>query len=122
MNTVIDVLVPGSPATRPLSVRTGVVHAPDRARALAAAHGVAEEDAVLAFLHAAAANMVSAAIRLVPLGQSAGLRVQAALEATLLGVARNTVGACEADLGGAAWGAEIASMRHETQYTRLFRS
>jgi urease accessory protein len=89
---------------------------------LAAVHGVAEDDATLAFLHAASANMVSAAIRLIPLGQSAGLRVQAALEPTILEITRSTAAAGPENLGGACWASDIAAMRHETQYTRLFRS
>jgi urease accessory protein len=89
---------------------------------LATAHGVAEDDAALAFLHAATANLVSAAIRLIPLGQAAGLRVQAALEPAILNVARASATAGAEDLGGACWASDIAAMRHETQYTRLFRS
>jgi len=89
---------------------------------LAAAHNVSEDDAALAFLHAAVANLVSAAIRLIPLGQAAGLRCQAALEPAILETLTNTTNASETDLGGAAWAADIAAMRHETQYTRLFRT
>lgn len=89
---------------------------------LAAAHGVTEDDTALAFLHAASANLISAAVRLVPLGQTAGLRVQAALEPTILDVTQASATAGPEDLGGAGWVADIAAMRHETQYTRLFRS
>ena len=89
---------------------------------LAAAHGIAEDATVLAFLHAATANLISAAIRLVPLGQAAGLRVQAALESEILHTMQATKGCGAAELGGAAWAADIAAMNHETQYTRLFRT
>jgi urease accessory protein len=89
---------------------------------LSAAHGIAEEATALAFLHAATANLVSAAIRLVPLGQAAGLRVQAALEPEILATLHATQNGVESDLGGAAWAADIAAMNHETQYTRLFRT
>jgi urease accessory protein len=89
---------------------------------LAAARGVAEDDAAVAFLHAAVANLVSAAVRLIPLGQSAGLRAQAALEADILAAVAASLGARLDDLGGMAWGSDVASMRHETQYTRLFRT
>jgi urease accessory protein len=89
---------------------------------LASAHGVAEDDTALAFLHAATANLVSAAIRLIPLGQAAGLRVLAALEPTILDVAHASKAIGRDGLGGACWLADIAAMRHETQYTRLFRS
>ena len=90
--------------------------------ALAGRSGIAEDDAALAFLHGFAANLISAAIRLVPLGQSAGLAVLAALEQDLLGIADATRAASLDDLGTACFRADIAAMRHETQYTRLFRS
>lgn len=90
--------------------------------ALAAAHSVPEDATTLAFLHAFAANLTSAAIRLIPLGQTAGLRTLAALEPTLHQVARDTEHAPLDGIGGACLRADIASMRHETQYTRLFRT
>ena len=68
---------------------------------LAAAHGVAENDTALAFLHAASTNLVSAAIRLIPLGQTAGLRVQAALESTILDACDASATSGAEDLGGA---------------------
>jgi urease accessory protein len=89
---------------------------------LAAAQNVPEDDTTLAYLHAATANFISAAIRLIPLGQNAGLRAQAAIEPDILAAAEATRSASLDDLGGAAWASDIASMRHETQYTRLFRT
>lgn len=89
---------------------------------LAAAQDVAEDNAALAFLHAGVANLVSAAVRLIPLGQSAGLHVQAALEPEILATAAATKTASLDDIGTASWRSDIAAMRHETQYTRLFRS
>ena len=90
--------------------------------ALAATRAVPEDAAALAYLHAAAANIISAALRLIPLGQAAGLRTQAALEPTLLATAARTATATLDDLGTAAWISETASIHHETQYTRLFRT
>jgi len=90
--------------------------------ALAGAHAIAADSACAGFLQAGTANMISAAVRLVPLGQSAGLRVLAALEPVFLAVAEQTRGATLDDAGGACWRADLAAMRHETQYTRLFRS
>ena len=90
--------------------------------ALARAQGVDEDAAALGLLHAFAANLVSAAVRLVPLGQTAGLRVLAALEGVLRGVAAGTREAGLDELGGACFRSDIAAMRHETQYTRLFRT
>ena len=92
------------------------------AGAVAAAHGVGEAACCAGFLHAALANLVSAVVRLVPLGQSDGLRVLAALEPAVLAVAAETEDAGLDDLGGICPRADLASMRHETQYTRLFRT
>jgi len=89
---------------------------------LASSQGVAEDEAAIAYLHAATANFISAAIRLIPLGQMAGLRVQAAIEADSLAAAEASRAAGLDDLGTAAWAADIAAMQHETQYTRLFRT
>jgi urease accessory protein len=90
--------------------------------ALAAAHGIAEDAACAGTLQAFAANLISAAVRLVPLGQSAGLAVLAALEPAVLAVAAGSRSATLDDLGGAALRSDLAAMRHETLYTRLFRS
>jgi urease accessory protein len=89
---------------------------------LAAAQAIPEGDTVLAFLHASIANLISAAVRLIPLGQSAGLRAQAALEPAILAACALTQTVSLNDLGTACWRSDIASMRHETQYTRLFRT
>jgi urease accessory protein len=88
----------------------------------AAGHGIPVEPALAACLQATAANLVSAGVRLVPLGQTDGQRVLAALEPALAAAAARAL-ACPLDeIGGASFRADIASMRHETQYTRLFRS
>ncbi len=92
---------------------------PVAAGRLGAVCGLRADDVALAFLHAAVANQISAAVRLVPLGQSAGLRVQAALASAILAAWDESR---TQELGGAAWAAEIAAMKHETQYTRLFRT
>jgi urease accessory protein len=89
---------------------------------LTAAHAVTEDDAATGLLHAVAANLVSAAVRLVPLGQTAGLRVLAGLAPVIAGIAADTSGAALDDIGGACFRSDIAAMRHETQYTRLFRT
>ena len=90
--------------------------------ALAAQHAIGEDATAAAYLQAFAANLISAAVRLVPLGQSTGLRVLAVLETTMLAVADGTRTATLDDIGGCAFRADIAAMLHETQYTRLFRS
>jgi urease accessory protein len=88
----------------------------------AAACGVPEDDVACAYLQTFAANLISAAVRLVPLGQTTGLRVLAALESVIVSVAEETRTATLDDIGGCAFRSDLAAMRHETQYTRLFRS
>jgi urease accessory protein len=90
--------------------------------ASAAAHGLPLVETAQAFAQAFAANIVSAGVRLIPLGQSDGLRVLARLEPLIPRVVAAALAASLDDAGGAAIAADIASMRHETQYTRLFRS
>jgi urease accessory protein len=102
-------------------------------------HGIAAAPALQAFLHGAASNLVSAGVRLVPLGQTDGQRVLAALEAPIMQTAERalavdlahdpeklqtfrTRSCARDDWGTATLRADIAAMRHETQYTRLFRS
>jgi urease accessory protein len=90
---------------------------------VAAAANAIEVRAVLpAYLTGLAANLVSAAIRLAPIGQSDGLRVLSALEPAIAELAVRAEAATLEDLGGCAIRSDIASMRHETQTTRLFRS
>jgi urease accessory protein len=88
----------------------------------ASGHGIALEAALAAFLQALAANWVSAGVRLVPLGQTDGQRVLAALEPVVAATAERAAAATLDDLASAAFRADLASARHETQYTRLFRS
>ena len=105
-----------------LDAQPGQVAYPVALGALAAAHGVPEDAAALGLLHAFTANLVSAAVRLVPLGQTAGLRILAGLAPTIAAIAAETAHATLDDIGGACFRSDIASMRHETQYTRLFRT
>ena len=88
----------------------------------AAGHGIALEPALAAYLQAVAANWVSAGVRLIPLGQSDGQRALAALEPTVAATARRALSVKLDDIGSSAFRADLASARHETQYTRLFRS
>ena len=107
---------------RALAEQVGDIPYPVAVGALAGAQGIAEDDATLGLLQAFAANLISAAVRLVPLGQSTGLAVLAALEPDILAVADETSTKTLDDLGGACFRSDIAAMSHETQYTRLFRS
>ena len=86
------------------------------------AAGIARETALPFFLQAFAANLVSAGVRLVPLGQTDGVRALAALEAAIAAAAEDARSAPLDDLGAATPTLDWCSMKHETQYTRLFRS
>jgi urease accessory protein len=90
--------------------------------AACAGHGIALGPALHAFLHGVASNLVSAGVRLVPLGQTDGQRVLAVLETPIAQTAECALITALDDIGMAALRSDIASMRHETQYTRLFRS
>ncbi len=90
--------------------------------AVAGAHGIAAEKAAAAFLHALASQMVSAGIRLGVSGQKDGVAILARLEGLFADVARRAAQSSLDDLGAATVQADIASLRHETQGTRLFRS
>ena len=87
-----------------------------------AGHGFAVEPSLALFLQAVSANLVSAGVRLVPLGQTDGLRVLASLEDAIAGASARALVTPLDDVGAATFRADIAAMRHETQYTRLFRS
>ncbi len=101
---------------------SGPVAYPVAVAVAAAGHGIAVEPALAAYLQAVAANWVSAGVRLIPLGQSDGQRVLAGLEAAVTATVQRALGAKLDDLGSSAFRADLASARHETQYTRLFRS
>lgn len=74
------------------------------------------------YLQGFAANIISAGVRLIPLGQTDGQRVTAELMPLCAEIAAEAARATLDDLGGAALGADLAAMLHETQYTRLYRS
>jgi len=88
----------------------------------ASGHSLPLEASVQAFALAQAANLVSAALRLGTIGQTDGQKILAALLPRIKALAREAVRANLADLGSAAFRSDIGSMRHETQYSRLFRS
>jgi urease accessory protein len=74
------------------------------------------------FVQGFAANLVSAGVRLVPLGQTEGQRILAGLMPLAARVAEAALSAPGEAVGGIALAADLAAMRHETQYTRLYRS
>lgn len=89
----------------------------------AAAHGIALEVALEGYLHAFTANLISAAVRAVPLGQSDGQIALASLEGAVQKAVAAALSVGDLDeVGTATPLLDWCSMRHETQYTRLFRS
>jgi urease accessory protein len=88
----------------------------------AAEAGIALEDALLGYLHAFAANLMSAGLRLGLIGQTDGQRILAALEPVVAEAVSAAQTRDPADFGSATFAADLASMAHETQYSRLFRS
>jgi urease accessory protein len=107
---------------RLIAVWNGPLAYPVVVAAACAGHGIDLAPALLAFLHGVASNLISAGVRLIPLGQTDGQRVLAALETAIAETAMRAPTTVVDDIGAATLRADIAGMRHETQYTRLFRS
>jgi urease accessory protein len=101
----------GGPVTYPVAV--GVA---------CAGHAIALAPALHAFLTGVSSNWVSAGVRLIPLGHTDGQRVLKALEPAVTTTAQRVLAARLDDVSSATFRADLASVMHETQYTRLFRS
>ena len=97
----------------PYSVAVGLV---------TALHVIPLGDGLGTFVHAFAANLVSAGVRLIPLGQTAGQQVLAGLTGLILDQTQTVQSLTLEDIGSAAVIVDWTSAAHETQYTRLFRS
>lgn len=90
--------------------------------AVAKSHGIDRKEAMVAYAHAFAANLVSAAVRLIPLGQTDGQRITADLMSTCLAAVERAAATAADEVSTSTPMVDIASMKHEHQYTRLFRS
>ncbi|MDV7339585.1 urease accessory protein UreF [Terasakiella sp. A23] len=90
--------------------------------AVAAFQDIDCQPALVAYLHAFAANLISAGVRLVPLGQTAGQKALMGLEGAVEEAATSALKTDFKDIGSSAPVIDWTSMQHETQYTRLFRS
>lgn len=112
-STALDLL------KRPVGMRVAL---PVAVAAAAAGQGLALEAVLCAFAHAFAANLVAAGQRLMALGQAEGVKVLAALAPLILEVAPRAAHSSLDDLGTMTVKSDIAAMRHETQYSRVFRS
>jgi urease accessory protein len=104
------------------AVWDGAIALPIAVGVACAGHRVPQAPALHAYLHSLAANLISAGVRLVPLGQTDGQRVLAALEPVIVATAERALVTPLDEVGSASFRADLAGMRHETQYTRLFRS
>ncbi len=84
------------------------------------------DQALVAFLHGFICNLVSAGVRMIPLGQTAGQKILSSLQNQVLlaakGISDRPMDDLKANIGSAAVMVDWSSMRHETQYTRIFRS
>ena len=87
-----------------------------------AAHAIPLDPTLHAFLHAQVSNLISAGSRLIPLGQTESQRVLALLQGQVASTATRARDATLEEAGSATFRADLFSLRHETQYTRLFRS
>ena len=90
--------------------------------AAAASHGIALRSVLEAGLLATISNLVSAVVRLGPIGQGDAQAIIARSTPAVAELAAWAETATLDDLGTCAWRSDIAAMRHETQYSRLFRS
>jgi urease accessory protein len=105
-----------------LAANTADIAYPIALGAAAAENSIDLAATLAAFTLAFQGNLVSAALRLGTIGQSQALKLTAGLLPSLQALAQFAARATLADLGSCAFRADIASMRHETQYSRLFRS
>ena len=90
--------------------------------AVAKSHGIERGDTMTAYAHAFAANLVSAAVRLIPLGQTDGQRITADLMPTCMAAVERAAVTSADEVYTSTPMVDIASMKHEKLYTRLFRS
>lgn len=109
----VNALTGSDRPARPLPVALGEA---------AAGLGLAPAQVAALYLHAFTSNLVSAGIRFIPLGQTEGQAVLARLKRSIVVLAETAEAASLDDLGGAAFGADLAAMRHETLEVRLFKS
>lgn len=117
----LDATLAAWPSPRLLALE-GDVAFPVAIGMAASAHDIPLPVTGEAYLFGLVQNLVSAAIRSAPIGQTAGIRVSAALAGTVQKVAREGMGRSLDDIGGSTFRADLGSFHHENQYTRLFRS
>ena len=120
-NAFIKATLAAWPADAISRIEAGAVY-PVAVAVACAAHDIALKTALHGYFHAFVANFISAAVRLVPLGQTDGQLAIAALEDAVSQAQDQALTIPLDDISSAAPLIDLASMHHETQYTRLFRS
>ncbi|MCT0253892.1 MULTISPECIES: urease accessory protein UreF [unclassified Synechocystis] len=115
LDPTVELLFKALPATEPChyAIAFGVG---------AAFWGIDIHQSGLGYLHSWANNLISAGVRLIPLGQTTGQKLLLQLTPTILGQWQKILVLEDDDLYSCSWGLALASMGHESQYTRLFRS
>ena len=88
----------------------------------AALEQIDSKSLILGYLHSWATNLITAGVKLIPLGQTAGQILLHELHANISAAATEIISLEDDELSSCSWGLSLASMAHETQYTRLFRS
>ncbi|PSF35298.1 urease accessory protein UreF [Aphanothece hegewaldii CCALA 016] len=83
---------------------------------------IPEHELLLGYLQSWSSNLINAGLRLIPLGQTDGQKILVNLQNDLIQVTQDILELKDEDLRGWGWGLSLASMQHETLYTRLFRS
>ena len=93
------------------------------AYAIAAANwDISEQEVLLGYFHSWVTNLVSCGVKIIPLGQTAGQQLILHLHPIIIRVTEQVLSLDDDNLSSCSWGLSLASMAHETQYTRLFRS
>jgi urease accessory protein len=80
------------------------------------------EEAVLVYFHSWLTNLISASVKAIPLGQTLGQQLTWAFQDELQAITQESLSLTDEKLESCSIGLSLASMQHEVQYTRLFRS
>lgn len=97
-------------------------HFPIAFAIVAVAWEIGLPDALLGYFQSWSSNLIAAGIKLIPLGQTDGQRIGYAMQNPIAEAVLNVLALDDDDLGSCSWGVALASMQHETLYSRLFRS
>ena len=97
-------------------------HFPIAFAIVAVAWDIVLPDALLGYFQSWSSNLIAAGIKLIPLGQTDGQRIGCAMQKPIAEAVLNVLVLDDDNLGNCSWGVALASMQHETLYSRLFRS